>query len=211
VAKLHPVPATDDPESWALVEPLAVACHAVARSAVDGESVAIVLGAGVIGVSIALALRELAPRHVIVVEPSEPRRARVAALGLGQAVAPEDLAAELARLQPAGADVVFEATGSAAVLGGAHELARPGGQIVVVGQSGDSFSLPMIVMTRKELSLIGTRNSAGQFPAAIELLRRTPEFAASVITDRLPAREAASAFRMLLAPGTAAFKVLLTS
>jgi L-iditol 2-dehydrogenase len=211
VGKLHPVPATDDPESWALVEPLAVACHAVARSAVDAGSVVVVLGAGVIGVSIALCLRELEPKRVIVVEPSELRRERVGALGLGHAVAPEGVAAELARLQPAGADVVFEATGSAAVLSGAHELTRPGGQIVVVGQSGESFSLPMIVMTRKELSLIGTRNSADQFPAAIALLGRHPEFAASVITGRLPAREAASAFGMLLAPGTRAFKVLLTS
>ena len=42
-------------------------------------------------------------------------------------------------------------------------------------------------------------------------LGRTPEFAASVITDRVPAREAASAFGMLLSPGTRAFKVLLTS
>ena len=126
-------------------------------------------------------------------------------------MAPEGIAAELARVQPAGADVVFEATGSAAVLGGAHELTRPGGQIVVVGQSGDSFSLPMIVMTRKELSLLGTRNSAKQFPYAIELLGRHPEFAAGVITDRVPARAAAAAFAKLMTPGTTAFKVLLTS
>ena len=144
------------------------------------------LGAGVIGVSIALALRERGPERVIVVEPSEVRRERVTALGLGRAVAPDRVGAELARFQPGGADVVFEATGSAPVLGGAHEIVRPGGQIVVVGQSGDSFSLPMIVMTRKELSLIGTRNSANQFPHAIDLLDRHPEFAASVITDRVP-------------------------
>ena len=209
--KLHPVPETGDSESWALVEPLAVACHAVARSAVDESSTVIVLGAGVIGVSIALALRELGPERVIVVEPSEVRRERVTALGLGRAVAPARVGAELARFQPGGADVVFEATGYAAVLGGAHGIVRPGGQIVVVGQSGDSFSLPMIVMTRKELSLIGTRNSANQFPYAIDLLDRHPGFAASVITDRVPARSAAEAFAKLMTPATPAFKVLLTS
>jgi L-iditol 2-dehydrogenase len=210
-AKLHRVPESDDPLPWALVEPVAVACHAVARSAVEEGGVVVVLGAGVIGLSIALAVRERGPGTVIVVEPSEIRRSRVADLRLGLAVAPDAVASEIARVQPAGADVVFEATGSAAVLGGAHELVRPGGQIVVVGQSGADFSLPMIVMTRKELSLIGTRNSARQFPAAIALLGRTPEFAASVITHRLPARDAASAFAELLRPGTPALKVLLTS
>jgi L-gulonate 5-dehydrogenase len=210
-SKLHPVPASDDPAAWALVEPLAVACHAVARSAVEEGDVVIVLGAGVIGVSIALALRERRPGMVIVVEPSETRRERVLALGLGRPVSPEGAAEAIAEAQPAGADVVFEATGSATVLSGAHAHARPGGQVVVVGQSGDDFSLPMIVMTRKELSLIGTRNSAGQFPSAIALLDRTPGFAASVITDRVPAREAAGAFARLVSPGTPSFKVLLTA
>ncbi len=209
--KLHRVPESDDPTPWALVEPVAVACHAVARSAVEEGDVVVVLGAGVIGLSIALALRGRRPRMVMVVEPSETRRDRVVDLGLGHAVAPDRLAEELAKLQPSGADVVFEATGSAAVLGGAHELVRPGGQILVVGQSGADFSLPMIVMTRKELSLVGTRNSARQFPAAIDLLARTPEFAASVITHRMPARDASSAFAELLSPGTPALKVMLIS
>ena len=69
----------------------------------------------------------------------------------------------------------------------------------------------MIVMTRKELSLLGTRNSANQFPYAIELLGRHPEFAAGVITHRVPAREAAAAFAKLMTRETTAFKVLLTS
>jgi threonine dehydrogenase-like Zn-dependent dehydrogenase len=69
----------------------------------------------------------------------------------------------------------------------------------------------MIVMTRKELSLIGTRNSANKFPYAIDLLDRHPEFAASVITDRIPARAAAEAFAKLMTPATPAFKVLLTA
>jgi 2-desacetyl-2-hydroxyethyl bacteriochlorophyllide A dehydrogenase len=210
-SKLHGVPDTADESAWALVEPVAVACHAVARSAVVEGDVVVVLGAGVIGLALALALGERHLRELIVVEPSEQRRRRVDELGLGRAVSPEELAGELARAQPAGADVIFEATGSAAVLGGAHELARPGGQIVVVGQSGASFSLPMIVMTRKELSLIGTRNSANQFPVAIALLAANPAFSASVITHRFPAREAQAAFGELLTPGTPALKILLAS
>jgi len=210
-AKLHRVPASDDPAVWALVEPAAVACHAVARSAVRPGDVTVILGAGVIGLSIALAVTQREPRLVIVVEPNEARRGRVEQLGLGTPVAPGELGALLAQHQPAGADVVFEATGVPRVLGDAHEVVRPGGQIMVVGQSSGTFSLPMIVMTRKELCLLGTRNSAGQFPAAIELLQGAPSFVQAVITHRFDSRDAAAAFAELTAPHTQALKVLLTS
>jgi threonine dehydrogenase-like Zn-dependent dehydrogenase len=105
--------------------------------------------------------------------------------------------------------VVFEATGVPEVLSEAHRLVRPGGRIVVVGQGAGSFSLPMIVMTRKELTLVGTRNSAGEFPAAIELLRSSPAFVESVVTHRFHPRDAGNAFVELTTPGTAALKVLL--
>ncbi len=209
-SKLHGVPASDDPAAWALVEPVAVACHAVARSAVRAGEVTVILGAGVIGLSIALALAPRQSRIVIVVEPNASRRNRVEELGLGVPVAPEGLGAMLAQHQPAGADVVFEATGVPQVLGDAHEIVRPGGQIMVVGQSSGTFSLPMIVMTRKELCLLGTRNSAGQFPAAIELLRAAPSFMQTLITHRFQPRDAASALAELTTPGTQALKVLLT-
>jgi L-iditol 2-dehydrogenase len=208
--KAHRVPASADPAGWALVEPVAVACHAVARSAVRSGDVSVVLGAGVIGLSIALALARRAPGTVVVVEPSEPRRRRAEDLGLGAAVHPDEVEGLLADLQPSGADVVLEATGVPQVLGESHRLVRPGGRIVVVGQGAGSFSLPMIVMTRKELTLVGTRNSAGQFRAAIELLNGEPAFVESVITHRLHPSAAAEAFAKLTAPGTDALKVLLT-
>ena len=208
--KAHRVPASADPAAWALVEPVAVACHAVARSAVRPGDVTIVLGAGVIGLSIALSLMGRGPGTVVVVEPSGPRRRRVEDLGLGSAVHPDAVESLLADLQPAGADVVFEATGVPKVLGDSHGVVRPGGQIVVVGQGTGSFSLPMIVMTRKELTLVGTRNSAGEFPAAIELVNGAPAFVDSVITHRFHPRAAGEAFAELTTPGTDALKVLLT-
>jgi L-iditol 2-dehydrogenase len=209
VEKAHRVPETADPATWALVEPVAVGCHAVARAAVEAGDVVVVLGAGVIGLSIALALAALAPGAVLVVEPSDERRRRVEALGLGAPVSPPDAAGALASLRPAGADVVFEATGVPAVLGEAHELARPGGRVVVVGQGAGSFSMPMIAMTRKELTLVGSRNSARQFPAAIELLGSSPAFVEAVVTHRFEPRAAAAAFAELTSPGTAALKILL--
>jgi threonine dehydrogenase-like Zn-dependent dehydrogenase len=209
-AKAHRVPDDDDPARWALVEPVAVACHAVNRSSLAEGDLAVVLGAGVIGLSIALAASRRAPEAIVVVEPSEVRRARVNELGLGVAVHPDEADSTIAALRPAGADVVFEATGVAEVLGESHRLVRPGGTILVVGQGAGSFSMPLIVMTRKELSLVGTRNSASDFPGAIELLEGSPGFVESVVTHRFHPREAAEAFTELTTPGTQALKILLS-
>lgn len=207
--KVHRVPESSDPSTWALVEPMAVACHAVARSEVQPGDLVVILGAGVIGLSIALALTRRGPEQVIVVEPSETRRRRVQTLGLGMPIDPGSVQSVLSDVRPSGADVVFEATGVPDVLGEAHQLVRPGGRIVVVGQSAGSFSLPMIVMTRKELTLVGTRNSAGMFPTAIELLGSSPAFVESVVTHRFHPRDAGEAFSQLTTPGTAALKILL--
>ena len=195
--KAHSVLEDDDPARWALAEPLAVACHAVNRSPVGEGDLAVVLGAGVIGLSIGLAVSRRRPEALVIVEPTEIRRRRVAE---------ETVTA----LRPSGADVVFEATGIPDVVGDSHRLARPGGTVVVVGQGAGSFEMPLIVMTRKELTLVGTRNSAGDFPAAIELLAGAPEFARGVITHRFHPRAAAEAYAELTTPGTDALKVLLS-
>ena len=207
--KVHRVPTSTDPATWALVEPVAVACHAVERSGAEPGELALILGAGVIGLSIALALNRRDPDAIIVAEPREGRRRRAEELGLGIAVHPDEVESVLAERGRSGADFVFEATGVPEVLGEAHRHVRPGGRIVVVGQGAGSFSMPMIVMTRKELMLIGTRNSAGQFPAAIDLLARSPAFVASVVTHRFHPRDAGEAFAELTTPGTPALKVLL--
>jgi 2-desacetyl-2-hydroxyethyl bacteriochlorophyllide A dehydrogenase len=209
-AKAHPVPDDDDPARWALVEPVAVACHAVNRSGLAAGDLAVVLGAGVIGLSIALAAARRSPEAIVVVEPNETRRARLTGLGLGVAVHPDEADTAVAELRPAGADVVFEATGVPEVLGESHRLVRPGGTVLVVGQGSGSFSMPLIVMTRKELSLVGTRNSASDFPAAIELLAGSPKFVGSVVTHRFHPSSAADAFAELTSPGTDALKVLLS-
>ena len=74
--KVHRVPTSTDPATWALVEPVAVACHAVERSGAEPGELALILGAGVIGLSIALALNRRDPDAIIVAEPREGRRRR---------------------------------------------------------------------------------------------------------------------------------------
>ena len=99
--------------------------------------------------------------------------------------------------------VVFEATGVPAVLRGAIDLVAPSGTVVVVGLSTESVPIPMVLFTRKELTVVGSRNNAGVFGAAVDLVRSNRERAAKLISHRFPFDRAPEAFELALtSPGT---------
>ena len=112
---IHKLPPGLDLRLAALAEPLAVACHDTRRGEVAaGESV-VVIGGGPIGLLIGLVARSLGA-DVVLSEVNASRRSLAASLGLDVVdPAAADLPHELlARTDGAGADVVFEVSGSAA-------------------------------------------------------------------------------------------------
>lgn len=72
----------------AMVEPLAVAHHAVEMGSVDKDSVVLVIGAGPIGAGVSLFARMRGGRHVIVSERSPERRELVINLGASAVIDP---------------------------------------------------------------------------------------------------------------------------
>jgi (R,R)-butanediol dehydrogenase/meso-butanediol dehydrogenase/diacetyl reductase len=155
---IHRLPPETDLKLAALTEPLAVACHDVGRARVAaGETVA-VIGGGPIGVMISLVARARGAR-VIVSEVNASRRAFAKALGLG-AVDPgeRDVAQVVEDITcGAGADVVFEVSGSAA---GAMMMTRLAGlrsRIVVVAIFAAPPPVNLFDVFWKELEVLGTR------------------------------------------------------
>jgi (R,R)-butanediol dehydrogenase / meso-butanediol dehydrogenase / diacetyl reductase len=155
---IHRLPPDIDLKLAALTEPLAVACHDVRRARVAaGETVA-VIGGGPIGVMISLVARVRGAR-VIISETNASRRAFAGGLGL-EAVDPGEN--DLARVVDdvtggAGADVVFEVSGSAA---GAMTMTRLAGlrsRIVVVAIFSTPPPVTLFDVFWKELEILGTR------------------------------------------------------
>jgi len=132
----HRLPDALDDALGAMMEPFAVALHAVHRAgSVAGRRV-LVTGAGTIGLLVAMTARAFGAVPVAVTDVSAERR-RLAA----------ELAADIA-FDPAAPDascedydVVFEASGARAALRQAFDLVRPGGTIVQIGsfRYGDVF------------------------------------------------------------------------
>jgi (R,R)-butanediol dehydrogenase/meso-butanediol dehydrogenase/diacetyl reductase len=155
---LHRLPADVDLRLAALIEPLAVACHDVRRAELAAGETAVVIGGGPIGLLIALVARAEDAR-VVLSEVSPPRLELAAALGF-DAVAPTstNLPAHVASLTGgAGADVVFEVSGSAAGALAMTELACLRGRVVVVAIYPQPQPVRLFDLFWKELQLRGAR------------------------------------------------------
>ncbi|MDN5914988.1 MAG: alcohol dehydrogenase catalytic domain-containing protein [Pseudonocardia sp.] len=168
----------------ALVEPLSVAVHAVARSGVGDGDRAVVFGGGAVGQGICLALADRGAEVLLV----DPARARAEAGELWGASATTDTDRErlrervLDRTDGRGADAVLDATGVPAVLDTALDIVRVGGVVVVVGLSSSSGPVHPGAIAAKELSILGSSCCTGEeFVRAAELAGRW----ASAL-DRLP-------------------------
>jgi L-gulonate 5-dehydrogenase len=147
-----------------------------------------VIGAGPIGLAATLAAADRGAR-VLVADRVAARldiAARAGAVRVVDTTA-EDLAAAVADFTGgAGAAVVIEATGVPALVRLAVDVAAHSGTVVVVGISTADVGLKVSDLSRKELTVAGSRNSAGEFPAAVDLIARHPDVVAGWITHTYP-------------------------
>ena len=161
--KLH-LANTLTPDQCALVETLAIGCHAVNRAASKtGENV-LIIGAGPIGLS-ALEFVKLSGARTIVMDISENRLAFVRdKMGIPdtlQVHGDESDVKSLADLTNGQlADVVIDATGSNKSMARAFEFAAFAGRIVFVGITQQNIEFPHApIMHRRELTLLASRNA----------------------------------------------------
>ncbi len=178
----------------AMIEPLAVALHAVRRGKVTDNDFVVVQGAGPIGTLIAL-LSRMNGARVLVSEINKFRVNLVHELGV-EVINPleNDLAGYVhERTNGENADVVFDASGSTEAAEIMTELVGTYGRIVIVGQ----FPEPVKVNLRRilwwECSVTGSRNyGVDDFSSAISLVASKKLPLSKMITDirpldRLPA------------------------
>jgi L-gulonate 5-dehydrogenase len=169
---VHAVPQGLDPVTASFAEPLAIGIHACRRGAVASGEYCLILGAGPIGLAI-LEVARLRGARVVITDVNEERLAFARELGAETLPAGERLlAGVLEQTNREGADVVIEATGSLKAVESTIDLAAFGGRVVIVGlvKKGIGATLPGLDFTRKEVNLLGSRNSVNCFPEALALL-----------------------------------------
>ena len=170
-------------DQLALVETLGIGAHAVTRSGLQAGEEVLVVGAGPIGLAVVQFARAAGGR-VRVIDLSPARRAFAERFGV------ETLAGPDGRLT----EVVFDATGSAAAMQASFELAAHGGRLVFVGLVQDRVSFDDPLFHRRELTLLSSRNSCGDFPRIIRMIEDGQIDTKPWITHRLGLAEVLRAF-----------------
>ena len=204
---VHLLPPDLSLEHAALVEPLAVALHAVSLGAPGAADTAVVLGLGCIGQFVVQALKARGAARVIGVDVSTLRLELAAAGGADVVVDArvEDPLAAIQRLLGVGAyglgsraDLVFECSGVPALLGEAVQMVRQGGKVLVTALYGAPVPLDATAIVQKELDVHGTFAYRGEFADAIELLRSGRVLAGPLISHRFPLEQVQAAFEAQL-------------
>ncbi|MDD7971082.1 NAD(P)-dependent alcohol dehydrogenase [Roseinatronobacter alkalisoli] len=157
----------------AMVEPFAVGMHAAARAKIVPGDVAVVTGAGTIGIMVALAALAGGCSRVIISDIST-EKLNIAAQYDG--IIPVNIREqELAQVVASetdgwGADVVFEASGAPQVFETIFRSVRPGGAVVLVGLPPGKVSLDVNAAIAREVRIETVFRYANVFDRALALI-----------------------------------------
>ncbi|MEO8245032.1 MAG: L-idonate 5-dehydrogenase [bacterium] len=180
----------------AMAEPLAVCLHAVNRAGpLLGKSV-LVTGCGPIGVLCILAARRAGADLIVVTDLSHFTlgMARNAGADIIHNMA-EDAAALSGYAKDKGRfDTMFECSGAAPAVIAAIPAMRPGGTIIQLGLGGD-MTLPVQVLTAKELSLKGSFRFHEEFRTGVSLMQKGLIDVKPLITQSFKLDQAVEAFQ----------------
>jgi alcohol dehydrogenase len=199
-------------EQLALVETLAIGCHAVSRSGLATDESCLIVGAGPIGLA-TLEFVRLAGIKPIVLDMNADRLAfcrRV--MRVEHTVQPSDqLDSQLRELCDGHLpDVVIDATGNSQSMSRGFELVAPGGRLVYVGITTEEVKFRHPVFHRPEGTLLCSRNALpADFTRIISLIESGQIDTAPWITHRTPLAELPGEFPSYLRPETGVVKAIV--
>ncbi len=202
-ALLLPVPDNVPAEAAAMAEPLAVGLHAVNRSAIAFDEVALVAGCGPIGLACIVALRERGVTTIIASDPQEAKRLMAAQFGATHTVNPLDqdemqLASELAGDNRS---VIFECVGIATLVPDFLIRAPAKSCVVFTGIHTADISFNVAFATVKELDVkFSYYYQPDEFASALQCLAAGAVDWNAMCTGKVGIDSVPGAFDVLLTP-----------
>jgi len=189
-------------DQLALVETLAIGCHAVNRANPEkGENV-LVIGCGPIGLTVVEFLKirglDFAKKE----------------MGVDATIQVQKDGSELEQLSELTAgnfcEVVVDATGNKSSMSRALEFVAFAGKLVYVGVTGEEVSFPHPLMHRREMTIMGSRNAlAEDFTQIIELMKQGKIDTDAWITHRTDMEKLAGDFSTYLDPASKVLKAMI--
>ena len=164
-----------DPAIPLLAEPIGVATHAIGLMDPAGDHVIAIVGSGMIGVGLAIALHARGIRHVFALDKLDDKLQLIGAFGAHPINVDTDDPLTVIKDQTGkeAADGTFEAVGLGATVQAAFDLTAINGTMVIIGNLDKQFTLPMQLVTWRETTIRGSYGFArADFAAAVDLINR---------------------------------------
>lgn len=201
------LPDTLELQDAALVEPLAVGIHAVRVADIRAGSRVLVIGAGPIGLTVALWCRFFGAREIVVSEVARSRAALAKKLGATAVIHPElekgaaGLLQQFCDVAGGPPDVIFECVGAPGLLQQCIEMAPYRGKIIPVGVCEQPDAIMPFFALVKELQIqFAIAHTLDDFETAVAMLAEGRIDISPMVTDIVSLDELPDAFEALRSP-----------
>jgi 2-desacetyl-2-hydroxyethyl bacteriochlorophyllide A dehydrogenase len=191
-------------DEGALVEPTAVAVHAVKNSNIKPGSKVVVFGAGPIGLLLSSVAKAWGASTIVTVDLVESRLELSKKMGATHTFVPvkgdsiPETAAKIRALIGATPDVVLEASGAAVPANTGVEVLGFGGTYMQVGMASGAVSIPAPALVFKELKMTGSfRYDYGDYDLAVEFISTGKVNVKPIITHNVNFEDAEEAYKLV--------------
>jgi len=195
-----------------MVEPVAVAKHALNLSGImPGES-AVVVGVGMIGIFVVQLLKLAGANPLIAIDTDPEKLEQIKKFGADYALNP-DQEGVIERIKELtgkrGADVVIEAVGLSETVNTAIDSVRRGGRLVLVGNLSPKIEFPLQKIVTGEISVSGSCAINGEYSEVLDLISDGKVKIDELISAVAPLSEGADWFNRLFKKESGLNKVIL--
>ena len=197
-------------QAGAMVEPLAVGMHAAAKAGITPGDVAVVIGAGTIGLVTIMAALAGGCSEVIALDVKQPKLDIASGLGAVRTVNvtgsdPGELVNEVT--DGWGVDIVFEASGAAAALNNGLSLLRPGGRLIAIGMPLEPVQYDVVAAQAKEVRMETIFRYANVYDRAVKLLGSGAIDLDPLVTETYPFEKSREAYEYAVEPQETSVKI----
>ena len=196
-----------------MVEPSAVALHAINLSNIKIGDDVLIVGGGIIGLMAAEFAKMAGARYVALLETNKKRGRKAVNFGKVDEyydALKEDSIPNLLTKTNGGFDVVVECCGNAPAVTESLMAVKPGGVVVLVGVSTAPIAIPMVVGVMKEVKMIGAiAYTAMEFDACLDLIASKKLNVVKYIDDLVPLQKVQESFERLTNGKDSAIKIVV--
>ncbi|QSX09196.1 zinc-binding alcohol dehydrogenase family protein [Alkalibacter rhizosphaerae] len=212
VSKVHVIGNDVDWELATMVEPFTIAAQSTWRGNVTAGETVLIMGAGPIGMGI-LQYSKYKGATCIVSDIDNERLEDAKAMGADHVINPLEVDVVEKALEltgGSGPNVTIDSACTLRTFEQAVEMTSPAGRVVVLGFNVEPSQIPQVLITKKELTIVGSRLQTSKFPEVIDLFNKGVLNPRALVTQSFPFTEVEKAMAVIEDKSIKKNKVILT-